>query len=203
VALDPDAPAVKLGDILCILDKNAPQEIQRPMHRHQFRPIFRQGIDITGKPGSQNLREDRLLWHITDWGGGEGQVVLQNDDDASARRFFRSEGLNARTAGQLELNRSIVQNNPQDATGGSTDTSEGSAWTAITGSITDTGTDTRLDSLTTVAQSVAWTPGAGQVQAKFHLYKEAAQTTTVEGSGFSKLGGPGQLSGDDWFISDT
>jgi hypothetical protein len=203
VALDPDYPAVKLGDVLAHLDKNAPTEIQRPSYRHYFRPVFRQGIDITGKPGSQNLREDRLLWHITDWGGGEGQVVLQNGDDASARRFFRSEGLNARTAGQLELNKSIQQNTPQDATGGSVDTSEGSAWTAITGSITDTGTDTRLNSATTVAQSVAWTPGAGQVQAKFHLYKEAVQTTTVEGSSFAKSDGPGAINGDDWVIQAT
>ena len=187
-----------LGGIPFKLDQSAPDEVQRPAYRHFFRPLFRQGIDITGKPGAQNLREDRLLWHNTDWGGGEGQVVLQNNDDRSARRFYRSEGLNFKVPGQIELNPSIQINSPADASGGASATSEGSAWSDVSGTSTVVNTtDRRLNALTNVIESATHTPGAGQVQAVFHLYKEAAQLTTIQGADLVKMSGSAAVQGTD------
>lgn len=194
----PDGAHGVLGDVPFKLDQSAPEEIQRPAYRHFFRPLFRQGIDITGRPGAQNLREDRLVWHITDWGGGEGQVVLRNNDDGSARRFHRAEGLDFKVPGQVQLNRSIQINSPADATGGASATSEGSAWTDVTGTSTVVNTtDRRLNAVADVVESQTHTPGAGQVQVKFHVYKEAVQETTVQGTSFSRIAGSTSTSGTD------
>jgi hypothetical protein len=197
-----DGAHIVLGDIPLKLDQAAPEEIQRPAYRHYFRPVFSQRIDITGRPGAQNLREDRLLWHITDWDGGEGQIVLQNNDDASARKFYRSEGLDFSVPGQVTLNKSINQNTIVDATGGATATSEGSAWSAISGSITDTGTDTELNSTTTVAESESFTPGAGQTSMNFYLYKEGSGTD-IEASAMTVEYGSATVSGTDRIIPDS
>lgn len=199
MALANGADAV-IGGIPVKLDDAAPEEIQRPAYDHNFQPIFNQRIDITGKPGAQNLRSDRLLWHITDWAGGEGQVVLDNSSDASARRFFRSEGLDFRVPGQVTLNKSVQRNSPIDSSGGATASVAGSAFTALSGSITDTGTDTELNSTGTTAESTSVTPGVGQTTMAFKLYKAAAVQTTIEASAFIKEQGQCPVSGSDRIV---
>jgi hypothetical protein len=191
-----DGAHIVLNDIPLKLDQAAPEEIQRPAYRHYFRPVFSQRIDITGRPGAQNLREDRLLWHITDWDGGEGQVVLVNNDDASARKFYRSEGLDFSVPGQVKLNQSINATAIVDGTGGATATVEGSAFTALTGSITDTGTDTELNTTSTLAASTSFTPGAGQTSMNFYLYKAGA-STDVEASAMTVTYGSATVTGTD------
>lgn len=192
-----------LGGIPFRVDQPAPEEIGRPAHSHIGRSLFRPGTDISGRPGAQNLREERLIRHITDWDGGEGQVIYRNGDEASDRRFFRSEGLDFRVPGKVSLNQSSVSTAPPDASGGGSSDIEGSAFTDVTGtSVVVNTTDRRLSTAADVVESTSFTPGASQTQAKVFLYKEAPTTTTVEGSEFILKDGVGHPTGSNFKLTE-
>jgi hypothetical protein len=180
-------PDITLAGVEYRLDHRAPEILGRPPFRRWSRSPFSGRTDVTGRPGSQNFYPELLRWEMTNF-SGEGQTVLNGSDDRSATRFFESEGLNFRTPGQFELNKSILVQQPQ-ATSTAT-TTEGSDLTAESGTITDSGTDTRLNSLTTVAETANHAPGAVAVQVEYHLYKEAQQLTTINGSALVELRGP-------------
>lgn len=187
------------------LDQAAPDEIQRPAYRHFARSLFRPGTDITGRPGAQNIREERMLWHQTDWSGGEGQVILDGSDDDSARRFYRSEGLDFSVPGQVSLNKSSIATVPPDGTAGGTSTIQGNSFTDVTGTSTTVNTNDRRINLTTpdVIESASFTPGAGVTSATLYAYKEALQTTTIEGSSFLLKDGDGDASGTDFRLKSV
>lgn len=192
-----------LGGIPFKIDQNAPEEIGRPGHAHIGRSLFRPGTDISGRPGAQNLREERLIWHITDWDGGEGQTVLRNGDDASARKFYRSEGLDFRVPGKVMLNQSTVASAPPDASGGGSSDIEGSVFTDVTGVSTVVNTtDRRLEVAADVVESTSFTPGASQTQARVYLYKETPATTTIEGSEFLLKDGVGHPTGSNFKLTE-
>ena len=86
--------------------------------------------DITGMPGKQNIRSEKLLWAFDDWSGGEGNRVYYPDDPTV---YDYSDGLNPRIRGQLtgrpnrtttNITPSNVANQPYFAIGG------GSLWLA-------------------------------------------------------------------------
>ena len=186
------------------LDRNAPEEIQRPTYRHIVRSLFRPGTDITGVPGARNLREERLINHITKWDGGEGQVVLPNDDpDGGSKRFFRSEGIDFRIPGQATLNKSSIPGGVPDGTATSVTEIEGSSFSDVTGTSTVVNTTDRRLALTSgpdIIESSSFTPGAVQAQVRVWLYKEAVQTTTVDGSSFTVRNEPAAASGTDMIL---
>lgn len=184
---------VTIGGIDVRVDLKAPEVLGRSPFRHWTRSPFTGRSDITGRPGSQNFYPDLLRLELTDF-VGEGQVVLRGSDPDSAKRFYQSEGLNMRVPGQFSLNRSAVVQAPQADTS-SASTTEGSDMTAESGTITDTGTDTRLNSTTTVAETGNHAPGAVAVEANFHLYKEAQQLTSINGSSLVEVKDPTFVSG--------
>ena len=186
-------PHVEIGGIPYRLDMQAPLITQRPPLRHWWRSPFTGRSDITGRPGAQNYYPERLQLQLTDY-TGEGQVVLRGSDPDSAKRFFESEGLNMRVPGQFALNRSIRVQAPQ-ATGTAT-TTEGSAMTDETGTSTVVNTtDRRLNATADVIETGNLAPGAVAVQADFHMYKEAQQLTSIDGSALSILDGPAATNG--------
>jgi hypothetical protein len=194
---------IKLGGIYAKLDEAAPEEIQRSCYDHTSESLFRRGLDITGVPGAQNLREDRLVQHLTDWSGGEGQVVLRDVQNASSK-FFRSEGLDARVAGKLKLNKSTNRITPLDASGGTNATVQGSAYADSTGISTVVNTtDRRLTTSGDVIESTSFSQSSGStnpIQADFYLYKEPPQTTTIPGSDLLLVSGGGSDSGTDFIL---
>lgn len=192
---------VDLGGVEFRLDENAPLILNKAAYRHWSRSLFTQRLDITGKPGAQNLNPDEMRWYLTQF-DGEGQVVLNDDDPVLANRFYRSEGLDFRIPGQMKLNRSTILQSPQDATGGASATSEGSAWSDVSGTSTTSGTDRRLSAVTNIIKSATHTPGAGKVEPTFHLYKEDVQKTTDEGSTWTIVSGSGTTSDTDFRLKD-
>jgi hypothetical protein len=195
-----------LNGLALKLDRNAPEEIQRPTYRHQVRSLFRPGTDITGVPGARNLREERLIQHITNWNGGEGQVVLPSDDpDGGSKRFFRSEGIDFRVPGQATLNKSSIPGGVPDGTATSVTEIEGSSFSDVTGTSVVVNTTDRRLSLTTgpdIIESSSFTPGAVQAQTRVWLYKEAVQTTSVDGSSFTVRNEPAATSGTDMILKN-
>lgn len=197
----PSGAHVSLAGVEWRLDQDAPLTMNRPAYRHWSRSLFSPRTDITGRPGSQNLNPDLMRWDITDF-DGEGQVVLRNDDPDSARLFYRSEGLDAKIPGTLRLNRSTILQSPQDATGGASATSQGDAWSDVTGTSTLSGTDRRLNVVNDVIKSATHTPGVGRVEATFHLYKADIAKTAVQGNTFTLISGEGNTTGTDFVLKE-
>lgn len=163
-----------------------------------MRSLFSGTSRIAGKPGAENINPDQLLWQMTKF-DGEGQLILDADDDFLANRFYRSEGLNFRTPGKFELNKSTLVQSPLDSSGGTTATIQGSAFTDVTGTSTTVNTDDkRLNVALDEIQSTAHTPGAGVVQVDYYIYSEGAQFTTIEGSAMELGHGNGEVSGSDF-----
>lgn len=190
----PEGAAIRLGGYSFWVDQNSPLEIQTPAFRRRSRSLFRQGLDITGRPGVQNLQPDRLVWQITNF-DGEGQAILSGADDVSARRFYRSEGLDMREPGRFQLNPSTILQVPQQS-GGTTATKQGAAdFSDVSGTSTTSGTDRKLAATGDTVKSSVHTPGAGIVQTDFYLFADPQQLTTVNGSSFTKDEGNGHDSG--------
>ena len=198
----PSGAHVSIGDVEYLLDESYEEKTGRRCYVHGGRNIFASRTDITGKPGSQNLKEDYLVWSQTRW-DGEGQVVLDPADEDSAFLFYRSEGLDFRTAGQAKLNKSILSETI--STTSSAATKQGNAdFTDLTGTSTTSGTDRKLVTVADkVGMSASVTPGAVNVQADFYLYYDAftSYATTIQASAFVTYGaGSPTLSGTDYLF---
>jgi hypothetical protein len=200
----PSGAHVQIGDVAYMLDEAYEKDLGRRCYVHGGRTLFAQKLDITGSPG-KNLREDRLLWYQTNF-AGEGQRVLNNDDDASAQLFYRSEGLDFRTAGQAQLNRSIISEVPISGSPSAATTKQGNAdFSDVSGTSTTSGTDRKLVATTDEVKSSNYTPGATSVQADFYLYREALSSygTTIQGSALLQESGTLETSGTDgWLYTD-
>lgn len=193
----PNGAHVEIGGVGYKLDEAYERITGRRCYVHGGRSIFAPRTDITGLPGSQNLREDILAWAITDW-EGEGQVVLRREDPDSARRFYRSEGLNFRVPGQVTLNKSILADSVK--TTASSSTVQGSAFTDVVGTSTTSGTDRTLVAINDqIGDPTGITPGAINVTVEFHIYREtfASTMTTIQGSSFQERSGDTATSGTD------
>lgn len=199
----PSGAHVSIGGLDFFLDKNAPIEIQLPAYRRRSRSLFSGRTDISGLPGMQNIEPDLLQWAITNF-SGEGQTILDPADPDSFKRFYRSEGLNFRTPGQVSLNRSTLLQAPPDSSGGSTGTKEGGAdFGDDIGTSSVVGTDRRITLVGDIVKTSAnHTPGASQVVADFYLFKEAQTLTTIQGSAFSLFSGDGVVSGSDFLLKN-
>ena len=150
---------------------------------------------ITGDPG-ENLSEE-LRWHITNF-KGEGQKIIDITDPESPSLFYRSEGLDFRTAGEFRLNKSTTLQQPVHTGGGGQSTFQGAAnFADVVGTSTTSGTDRQLQVINDTVGSDTHTPGAGMVQADFYVYHEAVQVTTVQGNDMTKMGGSATVSGTD------
>jgi len=188
-----NAPDVSIGDLDFRLDQESPAILQRPPMRHWVRSPFTGRSDITGRPGSQNFYPDLMRWEMTDF-AGEGQVVLHGGDSGSVQRFYASEGLNARVPGQLSLNKSTLAQQPQATT--SSATTEGNAMVNEVGTYTVVNTtDARINLVNDIIRTANHAAGAVAAQANFHLYKEAQQLTTINGSVLVELIEPTKVSG--------
>jgi hypothetical protein len=194
-------PDFTLAGVGLRLDHRAPEIMGRAPCRHWVRSPFTGRSDITGRPGAQNFYPDILRLELTNF-SGEGQTVLNGADPNSATRFFESEGLDFRTAGQFRLNRSTIAQQPQ-ATGAAS-TTEGNSMADEVGTSTVVNTtDRRLNAAADVIETGNHTPGALAIQADFHLYKEAQQLTTINGSDLVEVRGPTKDSGTTIRIFDV
>src|SRR5262245_27608740 len=102
---------VEIGGVGYNLDEAYEADLGRRCYIHGGRDIFAEQFNITGVPGARNLRQEELQWVITNF-SGEGQVVQIPDDETSATRFYRSEGIDMRVPGEQTLNRSSVSQFP-------------------------------------------------------------------------------------------
>lgn len=84
---------VKIGLYDYMLD-----EASDPHYNHRFGTILSPRTDISGEPGKQQLRPDKLMWTMTDWVGGEGYLTFDSQDPAV---YKYSTGLNTRNPGQI------------------------------------------------------------------------------------------------------
>jgi len=190
---------VKLGDLHLRLDENVHEDTGDQPFNHWTRTVQAAGDTILGE-GGQNLRPETRILEWTDFSGGEGQVVLDEGDPSSFRRFYRSEGIDFRTPGQFQLNQSALLTKPH-LTGHGTATIQGSAFTDEVGTSTVVNTtDRRLNETEDIIKSTDQTPSAGAVDVTFHLYKDAPAETTVQGSALVKLVGAGAASGTDFHL---
>src|SRR5512143_229363 len=178
----PSGADVELGGVAYKLDRSYETLTGRRAYTHGGRPIS-VGGQIFGRSGAE-ITDNRLVWYVTDF-EGEGQVVLDPQDPDSAKRFYRSEGLNFRIPGQGSLNKSVLTEIP-DNIAGAASTQQGAAdFADVTGTSTVVATDDRrLNALNDVVGSTAVTPGANNVQVDFYLYHEtwADYATTIEGN---------------------
>lgn len=195
---DFDSGYVSLGDFTYRLDESGVDSGITP-YRRWSRSIFADTSTIAGAPG-QNLHPEMLVWNSTVF-DGEGQLVLDNSDPNSGKRFYSSEGLDARVAGQLQLNRSTTLMRPTSTGASGTTTYLGKDFTDVTGTSTVSGNDRRLNALNDVVASVVSTPQQSTIQADFYLYTEAQQLTATQGSSFDLKQGTGQVSGDDFTMA--
>lgn len=192
----PDGSEIVIGGARYVLDHAADEPYVR-----WSREINPDTSGIIGQETSVNLVPQELRWDITNF-DGEGQVVLDTTNPASARRFYRSEGLDFRVPGQFQLNRSTVLQRPLHTGGGGTATLEGNAgYEDITGTSTASGTDRRLNVINDViGLATDRTPGAGTVQVDFYAFHEEPLLTTTQGSSFDRKSGSGEVSGDDFTL---
>src|SRR3954469_670258 len=199
----PDNSHFHLGGLSFLLDEDYEQKTGRRCYSHGGRSQFAGRTDITGKPGSQNLKEDYLVWSPTRF-DGEGQVVLNPADDESANLFYRSEGLNFRVAGQASLNKAVLSETV--STTSATTTWQGAAdFADVSGTASTTSaTDRVLTALNTkIGASSNLTPGASNVQMDFYLYVApfSDSATTIQGSALNKVDGSPQTSGTDKILT--
>jgi hypothetical protein len=68
-------------------------------YAHAYESMLIPRLDVTGAPGKQQLRPDRLLWTFDDWSGGEGNAVYYSSEPT--RYNYSSGGINPRIRGQL------------------------------------------------------------------------------------------------------
>lgn len=184
---------VLIGDQPFTLDESNP-DYNLP-YRRWSRSIFADQ-PIVGSDG-QNLRPEQLVWNMTEF-DGEGQVVLDASDDFSKRLFYRSEGIDFRIPGQMQLNQSSLIVQPTSSGGSTATTLQGAAnFADVTGVSTTAATDRKLTAVNDVVGSDVITPGAGQVQADYYLYADTEQYSTIEGSAFAVFTGTGQVIGSD------
>lgn len=197
-----DGSHVRIGPYSYRLDESQEVILEgRKPRRRWTKSLFGGKAIVGGKPGADSLDPDTLLWQLTDFGGGEGQLVIESTDPDSVRTFYRSEGLDFRTPGEFRLNRSnLLTRMPVGAI--STSTKEGAAdFSDQTGTSTTTLTDRQLATLEDeVVSSVAHTPGAGTVQADFWGYHESVALTTITGGAMVKVSGEGEVSGTDYLL---
>ena len=196
----PNGAHAIIGGVSFTLDEDYESDVGRRCYVHGGRSIFAEQFSITGIPGAQNLRQEDLIWAITNF-DGEGQVVLDHDDPDSARLFYRSEGLDFRVPGQFSLNKSsVVQTLP--LAGPTATTYQGNAdMTDITGTSTTSGTDRKLTtSGDVIGTSANYAPGAANVQVDFYLYTEAFADldVSIAGSSLKLESGDGAVSGSDF-----
>ena len=196
---------VKIGGFSYRLDQEALRAVNRSAYRHWTRSVFAGRTDISGRPGAQNLHPETLIWQQTDFGGGEGQVVMDGASSSGVRRFYRSEGLDFRVAGKFGLNRSSLLTVPPDGSAGTTATFQGDAWTDVSGTSTTVGSpadDRRINVLTNQIKSADHTglSASTKVQADFYLYSEGQQLTTILGSALTLKSGNGQVSGTTFHL---
>jgi hypothetical protein len=85
---------VKIGTHEYALD-----ESQAGHYRKRFRPLMSPKFD-TGDPGSETLDQEKLVWEMTDWSGGEGNNVYY-EDQPSVYRI--ANGMNVRKRGQATV----------------------------------------------------------------------------------------------------
>ena len=198
----PSGAHVRIGESEFLLDESYEERTGRRCYLHGGRSLFADQLNITGAPGSRNLRQDVMTWIQSNF-SGEGQVVLDNDDPSSARRFLFSEGLDFRTPGEFKLNRSSLAQTPAVA-GAATTTFEGAAdFTNVVGTSTTSGTDRRITLINDqVGTNANHTPGASAVQVDFFLYREgsADNDTEIAGSALKLDRGDGQVIGADFSL---
>ena len=176
----------------------------RVPYRRWSRGLFSGRTDITGRPGTQNLNPDVMMWLLTNF-DGEGQKVLDNDDLVSARLFYSSEGLDFSTPGEFKLLTSAVLNTNAIG-GGSATTIQGNSFTDVTGTSTVVNTtDRRLNTVGDIIKSTDYTPGAGTTEVAFFGYVQASadQQTTVQGSSFKIVSGEGGVQNTDFKLRGT
>jgi hypothetical protein len=195
---------VSIGGVDYFLDEGYESITGRRCYVHGARSIFAEQFTPTGSPGSQNLRNDVLRWFITDF-DGEGQTVLDGSDPESARLFYRSEGLDFRTPGEVKLNRSSIATTPPIAGAAST-TFEGSVdMEDVSGSppSSTTGTDRIINAANgVITTNINWTPGAGTAEVRYHIYRQsfADGATTINGADFDGFSGQVTDSGTDLLL---
>lgn len=195
---------VEIGGVGYDLDEAYEADLGRRNYIHGGRDIFAEQFNITGIPGARNLRQEDLVWQITNF-AGEGQVVMKADDETSATRFYRSEGIDNRVPGQQTLNRSSVSQFPSLAGAASTTYQGAADFADITGTSTTSGTDRNLDDVgDKVGTSANYAPGAGSSQVDFYLFRGVFEDndTTVQGDALRLYGGTGKETGTNFLLKD-
>ena len=90
-------------DFLPVRLNNTSYLIDTTQYQRTTIPVSRQQRDNSKEPG-ENTLDTTGAWvrSQTDWSQGAGQLYLDNDD-SDRRRFYRSEGIDVWTKGQLTL----------------------------------------------------------------------------------------------------
>lgn len=196
-----DGHHVRIGGVGYRLDEGYESLVGRRCYIHAGRSLFAEQFNITGVPGARSLRQDELQWHLTNF-DGEGQVTLLNDDEDSARLFYRSEGLNFKVPGQFSLNKSAIATTvPVSPNAGST--FQGNAnFADVVGTSTTNGTDRRISAVNDVVRTSSnySTATASNVQVDFYIYRElfADNDTSIAGSALKRYANDGEVVGDDF-----
>lgn len=99
----PSGAHIKLGSYEYVLDEavdagSKSLALYRPHYKYTNQSLFRDRVDVTGIPGKQQIRPERLVWFQDDWSGGENNRVFYEDDPTV---YDFSFGLNPRIRGQL------------------------------------------------------------------------------------------------------
>ncbi len=95
----PDGGDIQLGPYRFNVDRTvgASNSLVRPHGSHLANSLVAGRVDISGKPGAQNLDPELLLWTYDDWSGGEGNLVYD-----PSRPFVYDYGtINPRNAGYV------------------------------------------------------------------------------------------------------
>jgi len=194
VALD-DGSDVIIGNYRYKLDRSRVQIGIMPFRRTS-RSIFPEEQLVFGKAGDRNIRLEQLLWNITDFAGGEGQKVLAADDD-SFTRFYRSEGLDFRTAGEFKLNPPTLLQRPTVTGEQSITTFTNTDFSDVTGTSTTVDGDRRLNLIGDTIKTSNTSPGDSTHEVRFWAYTEGPSSTTIQGDSFIREAGDVNFNGDD------
>ncbi len=133
--------------------------------------------EIPGQPGAENLQRHLRPWILTDFSGGEGRLVFDQQDPFGPPAYRESNAIDIRTRGQFSM-QPIPELKANSSSATATRT-EGNALTDATGSEVDSGSNLRLDAVNEGGY-VTEAPGA------------VARTVTAR-----------FLSGGNWSFGDT
>jgi hypothetical protein len=190
-----ELPRVRFGErTYRVAHKDAIERLGRgALQRFGRNPDIQQTV-IIGQAGLDNPTPDELRWLITSWAGGEGQKIVQPEDELSVRRYNRSVGIDLSDPSQLKLGKQMTQR--AIGSGNTFTTVQGSTFTDIAGSSSAVGDDRSLNSDGAEIGHSVVSLAAGVHEVEFHAYS-SGKIATVEGSTFEKVRGTLNIAGSD------